>query len=261
MNRVFFISFFLLFSFHKGLAQFRLGPLGGVSVSRFVYEDKEYKEVFKTGFSPGFHLGMALNYQVDKRYSLQTELSFLKKGIDVRYEDDLVKVQNDASYRYLSAPVLLRFSRHKMIGSQHLEFYVNVGPEINYWLGGRGVLETSERADFVNGRELAYQVSFQEGQAFGKHMVVKEPSRLQMALGAGGGFIFDLGRTQNLAFDFRASLGVGKSFHGKDDGGDYGLKLYTENLEGVHHTLSVTASYLHRFDLKILLQKRKPKSR
>ena len=252
MKIIFLASFFLFLSFGTAVAQFRLGPLAGGSVSRFIYEDEEYKSLYKTSFKPGYHVGMALNYRVSKLYSLHTEFSYMKKGIKVRYTDALVNIHNRAGFHYLSAPVLLRFSFHKNIGHQHIEYYANVGPEVNYWLGGRGVLETSERADFIKDEELKYKVSFKEDQDFGNHMIVKDPSRVQMSLGLGGGAIVDLSRTQNLAFDVRASLGIGKSFHGNQDGGQYGLNMYAENLEGVHHTLSVTAAYLMNFDLKML---------
>lgn len=242
-------------------AQFRTGPLMGVSGSRFIFEDDEYKDLYNSGLSAGYHAGIALNYTVSKVYSLHTEFSYLRKGLNVRYSDELVNIRNKAGYKYLSAPVLLRISLHNNIGNQHVEFYGNIGPELNYWLGGRGVLETSEKADFVKNQELKYFVSFDESKEYGSHMVVKDPYRIQMALGAGGGMIFDLGRTQHLALDFRLSLGVGKSFHGRNDGGDYGLQLYNENLEGVHHTMSFTAVYLQSFDLKALKTQRKPKRR
>ena len=261
MKKNLFVCFFLLMVTGPAVAQFRIGPLAGASISRFIYEDETYKTLYQTGFEPGYHAGVVLNYRVTKLYSLQTELSLMKKGVDVRYGDEFVKIHNDAEFYYLSAPVLLRFSKHKIVKKQHLEFYVNVGPEVNYWLGGRGVLKTSEPSEFVLGNELEYQVSFDENQKYGSYMVVENPSRVQMALAAGGGFIFDLGRAQTFAIDLRASLGVGKSFHGKEDGGDYGLKLYSENLEGVHHTFSVTASYMLNVDLQMLLRKGKAKRR
>ena len=257
MKKILAVCILLLLAAGTAVAQFRVGPLAGVSLSRFVYEDDAYSDLFKTRFKPGFQLGMVLNYRVNKLYSLHTEFSYLKKGIDVRYEDEIVKIQNNAGFHYLSAPVLLRFSTHKIVKKQHLELYVNIGPEVNYWLGGSGVLTTTEPALFVKENILPYKVSFSEEQEFGRHMVVKEPSRVQMALGAGGGFIFDLGRSQNFAVDFRASFGVGKSFHGKQEGGQYGLDLYAENLQGVHHTLSITASYLADVDLNFIFRKGK----
>ena len=252
MKKILVVCLFLFYGGGTAFAQFRIGPLAGASASRFVYDDEAYRALYQTRFKPGYHLGMALNYRVNKLYSLHTELSYLKKNIDVRYESEIVRIQNNAGYHYLSAPVLLRFSKHKNIKKQHIEFYANIGPEVNYWLGGSGVLETTEPAPFVNEGAFSYKVSFREGEEFGRYMLVEEPSRFQMALGAGGGFIFDLGRSQNFAIDFRASLGIGKSFHGNKEGGDYGLNLYTENLEGVHHSLSLTATYLADLDLNFI---------
>lgn len=252
MKKVFLGTLLLFLSLSPALAQFRIGPLAGVSVSRFIYDDNEYKTLYPTSFKPGYNVGMVLNYRVSKLYSLHTEFSYLKKGINVKYADELVSLSNRAGFHYLSAPVLLRFSKHKNVGNQHVEFYANIGPEVNYWLGGRGVLETSEPASFIENEELRYKLSFKKDQEYGRHMVVRDPSRVQMSLGAGGGLLFDLSRTQHLAFDFRASLGVGKSFHGKENGGQYGLNLYTENLEGVHHTLGISAAYLMNFDLQML---------
>lgn len=257
MKKILFISFFVFVSVGTAVAQFRLGPLAGVSVSRFIYDDDAYKAQYQTTYKPGYHMGVVLNYRVNMLYSLHTELSYMQKGIGVRFEDKNVKVRNNASFTYLSAPVMLRLSAHKRIGSQHLEFYGNIGPEINYWLGGRGLLRTTEPAGFVKEGELPYSVSFGEKPEYGRYMVVKDPYRLQMALGGGGGVIFDLGESQNIAIDFRGSFGIGKSFHGKQEGGDYGLNFYSENLEGVHHTLSITAYYLADFNLDVLFRKGK----
>lgn len=261
IHKIIIVLLFLVFCGENASGQFRTGPLAGISRSRFIYEDDEYKNLYNSDFKSGYHLGVALNYRVSKVYSLHTELSYLKKGIDVRYADDFVNIRNRSGFAYLSVPVLLRISIHNNIGSQHVEFYGNVGPEVNYWLGGRGVLETSERSDFVINQELRYKVSFRQNQEFGSHMVVGDPSRIQMSVGAGGGAIVDLGRGKNLALDFRLSLGMGKSFHGKDRGGDYGLKLYNENLEGVHHTMSINTVYLQDINLRALQTRGKAKKR
>lgn len=257
MKNSLFVFIFLLFSINAAFGQFRIGPLAGLSVSKFIYDDNDYKEAYLTRYKPGFQLGMMLNYRVSKLYSLHTELSFLKKGINVRNKDEFREIQNNANYYYLSVPALLRFSSHKMIGNQHVEFYVNVGPEVNYWLGGNGSLRTTEPSPFIKDEQLNYTVRFRENDLYGTYMVVEEPSKIQMALGAGGGVIFEMARNQNLGIDLRGSFGVGKSFHGKEEGGDYGLQLYNENLAGVHHTISVTASYIYNFDLNTFLRKGK----
>ena len=177
--------------------------------------------------------------------------------MNVRNEGEFGQVQNNANFYYLSVPALLRFSSHKMLGNQRVEFYLNVGPEVNYWLGGNGVLRTTEPAPFVSGGEISYKVRFKEDDGYGKYMLVEEPARIQMAVAAGGGVIFEMGKDQNLGVDLRGSFGIGKSFHGKQEGGDYGLKLYSENLAGVHHTISITVSYFYNFDLNTILRKGK----
>ncbi len=257
MKNVLFIFCILLLFNNPARAQFRLGALGGVSVSRFVYEDEGFRDSYSSRFKTGYHAGVMLNYKVSPLYSLHTELSFLKKGINVRNRTEFGEMQNKAEYYYISVPALLRFSKHKYISAQHVEFYVNIGPEVNYWLGGQGVLEAAGTDGFFQGETLAYKVAFSEQQRAGNYMMVADPSRIQMAVAAGGGVIFDIGRFQNFAFDLRGSFGLGKSFHGKQEGGDYGLPLYAENLEGGHHTLTITASWFHSFDLNTAFRKGK----
>lgn len=240
-------------------AQIRIGPKAGVQLGRNVYENEDYRRQFISSFKPGLLAGAVLNYRVSKLYSLHTELFYNQKGRHVKSRKmEGEYVQNTATYHYLDMPVMLRLSTHKIMGKQNVEFYLNAGPSFNYWLGGTGTLRNSELTNIYDKATIDYLIYFEEGErAAGKSLYVQEANRLQMSLDFGGGLILDLGRGNAVMIDLRNSLGVGKSFMGGVDGGDFGLQTYNDNFEAVNHVFSLSVTYLLDIDVPAFLMKGK----
>lgn len=240
-------------------AQIRIGPKAGVQLGRSVFEEEAYRQQFASSFMPGMQAGAVLNYRVSKMYSLHTELYYNQKGKKVKNKGTGgEELQNNATYRYLDMPVLLRLSAHKYRGNQSVEFYLNVGPSFNYWLGGSGSLRNVELTTLYGKPVTDYTIHFEEGERpAGKNLYVQEANRLQMSLDFGGGIILDLGRGNAVMIDLRNSLGVGKSFMGNMDGGDFGLQSYNDNFEAVNHVFALSVAYLLDIDVPAFLTKGK----
>lgn len=256
------LLFFLLLLLCTGLAkaQFRVGPKLGGQLSRSVFVDKSYYDNYSSSFRPGYLGGLVLNYKVDELYSLHTEFLYMQHGRSLKGKTSLGEpIISRANYNYLSLPVLLRLSTHKQIRKNHLELYVNAGPSLNYWLGGKGKITSGEIWEFTGKETMPYTIAFDSlgADADMNTLYIADANRMQMSLDFGGGVIFDLGQGHHIMLDVRSSFGIGKTVMGEKDGGNYGLLGYKENMESMHHSLAVSAAYLIDFNLNAFLRKGK----
>lgn len=238
-------------------AQLRVGPKLGFQLGRAVYADEEYRREFTSGFMPGPQAGVVLNYRVNSFYSLHSELFYSMKGKRSKSTDkDLPEIKNQARYDYLDLPVMLRLSKHKNYKKYKMEYYLNIGPSFNYWFGGRGTLNNTELGEYYHSNEARYKIQFDKPvERYGENAYITDPNRLQMSLDFGGGVIFDLGTGQAIMVDLRNSFGIGKTYMGRRDSGDYGLYTYNDNFEAVNHVMGLSVAYLFDIDMKALIQK------
>lgn len=241
----------------KGLGQLRLGPKAGIQLGRTVYDKEAYRQVYSSGFRPGMQAGAVLNYKVNHLYSLHTELFFSQKGKRSKSRaEDVEYTFHKALYNYLDLPFLLRLSKHKDMGKYKLEFYLNVGPSLNYWLGGGGSIENSEYIALTGSTKNRYRVVFKEpAKGDLQKTYIEDANRMQMSLDFGGGVIFDLGGGKAIMVDLRNSLGLGKTYMGKEDSGNYGIYSYTDSFESVNHVFGLSVAYLIDIDVHAFLHK------
>lgn len=237
--------------------QIRVGPKLGFQGGRAVFADEDYRQEFTSGFMPGPQAGVVLNYRVNSFYSLHTEMFFSQKGKkSTSIAEDEPEIKNRAVYDYIDLPMLLRLSKHKNFKKYKLEYYINAGPAFNYWLGGRGTLHNTELYEYYDSNEANYKIQFNEPvEQYGDNLYVTDPNRLQMSLDFGGGVIFDLGTGQSIMVDVRNSFGIGKTYMGKRDSGDFGLFSYNDNFEAVNHVMGISVAYLFDIDMRALIQK------
>lgn len=255
IKKVLLVSFFFSLTIPVR-AQVIIGPKAGFQVSKVVYYDNDYADQHTVSFKPGYNVGLVLNYKVNQTFSMHTELFYSTKGkIEEKEEYNIV---NSATYQYLDLPLMLRVSRHKRIKKQSVEYYFNVGPSFGYWLGGKGNLQSEELNEYIDTNTIRYKINFKEKPSY-EDLYVPEPNRLQMELNVGGGLVFDMAQRQKMMVDFRYSFGIGQTFMGKKEGGDFGLEGYSENYEGVNHVISLSVAYLFEFDVREMLKKGKSK--
>lgn len=246
---------------HQVQAQLRVGPKAGIQMGRSVFEDLDYRQEFISAFRPGLLAGVVLNYQVNKTYSLHGELMYNQKGKRVRNRRQAGGViENRARYDYIDLPVMLRLSKHSQSGRGGIEYYFNIGPSLNYWLGGSGSLRHPDHYDLYEKNTIPYIIRFideddEKTRNYGGTLYVENANRLQMSLDFGGGIVIDLGRGRGIMIDLRNSLGVGKSFLGTEKSGDFGLDTYQDNFEAVNHVFSISAGFLIDIDVPALLMK------
>jgi len=193
-----------------------------------------------------FHAGMVMNVKVSDIFSLQTELLYQenRKHIESELLGDWLKER----YRYLSLPALIRVT----FPMGHNEIYVNAGPNISYWLGGKGEIMHSEVYDF-DLETLKYEIIF-GGRTDDYRYVVDSPNRFQLGLDIGMGAVFPLG-AKYLMVDLRFTAGHTNMV--KKEVKYLPLSFYEDNLLHSQQVLSLSLAYILNFDFHELNTKGK----
>lgn len=241
------------------ISQLRIGPKAGMQLSRVAFEDKDYYNTHTSYPLPGLLGGVILNYEVNNLLSLETEFLYSQNRRKITREDPFLDqpVKNTSLYHYLNLPVLIRFSGHTQYKGNRLEYYVNFGPQLMYWLGGRGRIEHPYIEEETGLNSMPYTIVFADSLTdYTGNLLVREPNRFQMSLDVGGGVVFDLGFGNALVLDLRGSFGIGKTYMARQPG-DFGPIDYQENFKAVNHSLALSLGYTRDINFYALLRKGK----
>ncbi|WKN31204.1 porin family protein [Porifericola rhodea] len=242
MKKLLFFIFLLHFHF-SGAQILRVGPKVGIQASRAYYDNKDYYDVMTSQYDLGFHAGLVSNVKVSDLISLEAEILFnrVTKRLSGVGSDNF----NQEKYNMLSVPLLLRVS--KKLG--YKEFYFNAGPNISYWLGGKGVLRTSELLE-ANLQELKYDINFYEiNDEVANDLYVfslTEPNRVLLGIDVGVGALLPIGRN-HLMFDLRYSFG--HTNMAKPDTQYIEISTFESDMNYSNHVISLSCAYLIDFDL------------
>lgn len=262
-NRLILALLVVLFSAYTGHAQIFVGPVIGGQAGVITFNDKSNKDLYKTKPYFGYHAGGSVSFLVQKVYFLQASLIYSQRGKTLEGKLDQ-SFKNKVKYNYIDMPILFTKEFKAKIGkSKVYKWSVGIGPNINYWLGGKGVLNTNDlNENGINppNYDLPYHVTFgktPEEVVVGE-MNVENPNRIQLGLIFSAGVIFEPAGFNKFMFTARYELG--HSFYSPDSDGDFGLDgvlNYTDDLQVRNQGLALSLFYF--IDLKTD-QKNKGKS-
>lgn len=228
---------FLLFIFlNQTNAQVYLGVMAGPNVGKCVFEHETYKKYHKSEWTPGFIGGFTVSIEKEHKYGLTMQFLYAVKGRTINSTaNDFVK--NSARYTYLDFPVLFRW----YFNQQHYRWYINAGPEISYWLSGKGSMDVYDQGmdEIIN---YDYLINFGEPKASVDYMNVTDPKRIQINVSFGVGFQWELKHSDFIGVEIKASLG--QSFWGPFDGGEIPLISKYDNFEFTNNLISLAVVYV-----------------
>ncbi|MEO9870513.1 outer membrane beta-barrel protein [Ekhidna sp.] len=255
----------------ESLAQYWFGPKIGVSYIDHVYQDKTYeKDSFNVDNDINMQFGFALSYTATDMYAVYGEIVYERVGKSLTdKETDGDKVTASMTNHFISVPIMLRVT----LGTVPFHYYVNGGPRLSYWLGGKGEHDLESFAEFPpvsdedgNALPVEYKLAFNSDNSSPgdfRTAFVSEPNRLQFGLTLGGGMLFDLASGGRLMLDFRytwvhSNLATNTSrdtnlIRGSSGDADF----YRENLEYYNNIATVGVAYLFSYSSQL---KRKGKS-
>ncbi len=248
-----FCSLLLLIVVHSANGQAFLGVRAGANANKITFNEEVYKEFYDTKFRPGFTGGLVFLIENKEKYGLYTEFLYSQKGkYVVSRRNDYVS--NVADYQYFDIPILFRVK----FNQPKFSWYLMLGPEFNYWLGGQGVFEVYE-PDKDKTTEYAYTINFGETSGSSEYLNVEEANRLQMSFSVGAGFLWKLNNANYLSLDFRFSLG--NTYIGGFESSSIPNIALVDNLEYTNNILSVSGVYYVDFMEKLRLSKNKFRKR
>jgi hypothetical protein len=235
------------------MAQVLVGPVAGGHLGWSTF-DKNIDEIkdsvsIKPYFS--FHVGASVSFRVRKKFFLQTSILYSRKGkvIEGKLDKNLL---NDSKYNYLDMPILYTAEfKGKLSKKSNREFkwYLGAGPTISYWLGGKGVLRSSDLKE-SDIKSLPYEITFNKRKEDVKEgeMNVNEANRIQLAVNISAGLILEPIGLNKFMLALRYEFG--HSFLGRGERGYFGglekysiVKGYEDELHVRMQTLNLSLFY------------------
>lgn len=235
---------------NKAKAQILVGPVVGTHVGWASYDDRDLKDFYDVSPTFGFHAGGSVAFRVQKRFFLQTSIMYTQKEKKISGGGDGM-FSNSLRNRYIDMPILYTAEFKARFGKDKVyKWYLGVGPNVSYWLGGSGSLRNSDLDENLI-EELNYKVTFGSTEEIGeREMNVAEPNRLQLGLNISAGLIFEPMGIHKFMLTTRYEHG--HSFLSRESNGVYGLPgtLYYEDELKVRNNAFVVSLY-YFIDLKI----------
>jgi Outer membrane protein beta-barrel domain len=255
--------FIFLFFFISLKAQILVGPVAGGQLGWISFDNKDNNKLYNTSPYVGFHAGLSISFQMQKKIFLQSSILYYQRGKTLEGKVDQL-LKQEATYKYIDMPILFtREFKSKFGKDKFYKWYVGAGPNVSYWLSGKGLFKNSDlNENGINppNYDLPYIVTFgkdpqtvQQGE-----MNVENPNRIQLGLILSCGLIFEpVGLNK---FMVTARYEFGGSFMSQDSKGDFGLPgvlYYKDDLQTTNQGLALSLYYF--IDLKTD-QKNKGKS-
>jgi hypothetical protein len=235
-------------------AQILVGPVAGGQYSWISYDDEDDKDQYKAKPVSGFHAGATLSFLVRKRFYLHSSILYSTKGKVIEGgEDKLLK--NEVRYRYIDVPILYTVDFRAKIGRiKEFKYYLGIGPNISYWLGGKGrFFDTSLNEQGVF-EDRKYKIVFNKSPEDTEpdEMSVEDANRLQLGLNVAAGAVFEPFGYQRIMFTIRYELG--HTFLSRTSNGVFADTNYQDVLRSRNQGFRISLAYL--VDLQVKDRKR-----
>ena len=237
--------------------------MAGANYSWTSFSDKDLKDAYRLSPVVGYHVGGHLAFKVRKRFFLHTSFLYASKGRVLEGKLD-TQLKNSSRYNYIDVPISYTVDFKGKIGkSKEFKYFLGIGPNVSYWLNGKGKLFNSDFEE-NHREELSYKVVFKkapENQATDE-MNIEQPNRLQLGLNLVAGMVFEPAPSQRIMFSIRYELG--HSYLAKTNG-IFVDTYFQDPLQSRNQGFRISLAYL--VDLKVEdrkkgksnIDKRKPK--
>ena len=125
-------------------SQVLVGPVAGANFSWTSFSDKDLKDEYNVSPVFGYHVGGHLAFKVRKRFFLHSSLIYSTKGKNLKSEAGDLSLK--LRYKYIEMPIVYTAYFKGHIGQKEFKYSLGVGPNVSYWLGGKGTFEKPESA-------------------------------------------------------------------------------------------------------------------
>lgn len=236
----------MLFFATVSRGQVYVGPMVGGQLSWTKFDNEDYYDSY--GIKPvwGYHAGANVSLKVRNRFFLHTSFLYSVKGRTIEGKQDPL-LENRARYNFIEVPIIYAVDfRARLGGGKEFKYYFGLGPNISYWLGGKGKIYNSdlnENADYAS-KDLEYRIVFRPdgAEALPDEMNVTTPNRIQLGLNLASGFVFEPQPNQRILLLLRYELG--HSFLSRESEGTFVPTYYTDVLQSRNKGIRLSVSYM-----------------
>ncbi|GCC53027.1 PorT family protein [Chryseotalea sanaruensis] len=243
---ILFFSVNLIVCLAVNAQEFSLGVKAGPIMSLSVIADKFDREAFSQQLKFGYGGGGLISFPLKDNYYFVVEGGLSQRGRRILSNDDTWT--NISTYYFADASMLLRksfpFQLKQNIPSK---WFINVGPHISYWMGGKGKIGTTKFQD--------YKIVFDPmpvqppgtGADFDK-MYYSDINRWLFGVDIGVGFVAPLRRKQKIMTELRFTSG--HTFYGDTNSAQWRTLGFSDNLRANEKFLTLSAAYIFEFNIK-----------
>lgn len=241
--------FFCLILSHSSSAQILVGPVAGGQYSWIRYDEQESKNLYKVKPVAGFHAGANISFLVRRRFFLHTSFLYSTKGKIIEGREDKL-LRNEVRYRYIDVPIVYTVDfRARLGGMREFKYYLGIGPNISYWLGGKGKFYDTNLSENGIFEERSYTISFKKApESTGTdEMTIEDSNRIQLGLNLAAGAVFEPFGYHKVMLTLRYELG--HSFLSRTSSGIFAGTYYQDILHSRNQGFRLSLAYL--VDLKV----------
>lgn len=227
-------------------AQVYVGPIAGGQVSWTKFDNQDFNESYSIKPVWGYHAGANVSLKVRNRFFLHTSVLYSTKGRTIEGRQDRL-LTNKVKYNFIEIPIIYAVDFRGRLGSgKEFKYYLGLGPNVSYWLGGKGKIYNSdldENADYAS-RDLEYRIVFKKApqDMVASEMNVAEPNRMQLGLNLATGLVLEPQPNQRILFLLRYELG--HSFLSRTSDGEFVPTYYKDVLQSRNKGIRASVSYL-----------------
>lgn len=222
--------------------RFSVGIKAGPSVTWGHLPDKAQRDLFNSLPKLGFGGGFLISFPLKDRFSYFAEVGYSQRGRKLKITDAHLDAVNNATYQFAELAMGLRRSFKLNIAPNiPSNWFINIGPNIQYWISGKG--------KFV---ESKYKIKFNvppDGDLYTNY--IQNPNRWLFGADIGIGADAPINNRQRIFVEFRATLGqtyLGK----KNNASNYATIVWEDTLKTNLKTFSLTAAYTLDFDMRAM---------
>lgn len=221
---------------------FSLGVKAGPSITTGRFQDSDLRNIYRNKIKFGYTAGGFISFPLAKDYSFVAETSFSSKGKKLKINNE--GWINNATFNFIDLSMALRKSYNYQIRPDiRSKIFLNIGPNIEYWLNGKGELE-------VAGDARKYDIIFDpEPNLATNNNLYENPNRWLFGIDFGVGMDAPINPHQRVMAELRFTFG--QTNLGKDNSSStIELLGFQDDLRMNLKTLSLTIGYAFSFDLK-----------
>lgn len=204
-----FLLIFAAFSIIKTAnGQLLVGPKLGGQVSWVnLNDDTNLDDFMESKPTLGYNGGFMVAFKVGKRYYLQTEYIYSRKGKKFEGITDPSLEFNQVQHHF-DLPILYRVDfKSSLFNLPSFKYYLGIGPNISYWWRSNGELKAAELfEDEIPA--LEYDVSFnEEDRGAPDKLYVPKANRIQLGVNFAAGMLLEPQSGNTFLFEVRYELG------------------------------------------------------